>query len=167
VSGVTIRLLGPDDLRHFKSIRLEALEREPDAFASTAEQWGALPDAEWLRRMVESPVFVAFRDGESVGIMGLLQEAPVKRRHRATIIMVYVRPDERGTGLAGQLLDMATKHARKLGVTQLELGVNADNEGAIGFYQRAGFTPFGRIPNASLVHGEAHDELLMVREIAD
>lgn len=167
MSSVAIRLLGPDDLDHFKAIRLEALEREPDAFASTAAQWRALPDAEWLRRMVENPVFVAFRDREPVGIMGLLQETPVKRRHRATIIMVYVRADERGTGLAGQLLAAATGHARKLEVTQLELGVNADNEGAIGFYQRAGFTPFGRIPNASLVDGEAHDELLMVREIAD
>lgn len=79
--------------------------------------------------------------------------------------MVYVRADERGTGLAGRLLDAATAHATERGVTQLELGVSADNDGAIGFYQRAGFAPYGRVPNASLEAGDAHDELLMWREI--
>lgn len=163
--GVTIRLLGPDDLEHFKSIRLEALELEADSFASSADQWRALPDADWIRRMTDNPVFVAFRNDEPVGIMGLLQEAPVKRRHRATIIMVYVRVDERGTGLAGRLLEKVIFQARKLSVTQLELSVNADNDTAVGFYQRNGFSPIGRIPNASLSDGVAHDELLMMREI--
>lgn len=165
MSGVTIRLLGPDDLDHFKAIRIEALELEPDAFASSAAQWRALPETEWVRRMTENPVFVAFRDDEPVGIMGLLQETPIKRRHRATIIMVYVRADERGTGLAGRLLDAAIAHARKLRVSQLELSVNADNETAVSFYQRNGFSPYGRIPNATLADGEANDELLMAREI--
>lgn len=162
---VTIRQLGPDDLHHFKAIRLEALEREPDAFASSADQWRALPDTEWSRRMTDNPVLAAFRNDEPVGIMGMMQEAPVKRRHRATVIMVYLRADERGSGLAGRLIDAVVAQARKLGVTQLELGVNADNASAIGFYQSAGFTPFGRIPNASLSDGEHHDELLMVRDI--
>lgn len=162
---VTIRQLGPDDLDHFKSIRLEALELEADAFASSAEQWRALPDTDWLKRMTENPVFAAFRGSEPVGLMGLIQEAPVRRRHRASIVMVYVRADERGTGLSGRLLEAVTAHSRALGITQLELGVNADNDVAISFYQRAGFTPYGRVPNARLDDDGVHDELLMAREI--
>lgn len=162
---IDIRRLGGSDLQHFKAIRLEALEREPDAFASSADQWRALPDSDWLRRMTDHPVFVAFRDGAPVGIMGLIREAPDKRRHRATLVMVYVRASERGSGVAQGLLDAATGYARDIGVWQLDLGVNASNAVAIRFYERNGYVAFGRLPNASIIDGVVHDELLMAKRI--
>ncbi len=57
-----IRHLGPQDLAIFRAIRLEALRREPAAFASSAEDWELLPDDEWMRRLITNYVFVSFED---------------------------------------------------------------------------------------------------------
>jgi hypothetical protein len=46
-------MLGPDDVEVFRRIRLEALRADPAAYASRAEDWEALPDAEWRRRMTD------------------------------------------------------------------------------------------------------------------
>lgn len=160
-----IRLLGPDDVDVFRSIRLEALRIEPGAFASSAEDWEVLPDEEWRRRLTDNPVFVAFRDGEPVGIMGLMRERASKMAHRATIIMVYVRASLRGEGLAAALLAVLTEHALASDIRQLELAVRADNPAARRFYQRAGFDEIGRVPGGLLYDGEEVDEIMMARRI--
>lgn len=165
--GAVVRLLGPDDVDAFRSIRLEALRVEPAAFASSVEDWEKLPDEEWRRRLTDNPVFVAFRDRAPVGIMGLMRERSAKMAHRAFIIMVYVRQDQRGSGAARALLQSSTEHARASGIRQLELAVNAQNEAAIRFYRREGFSEIGRIPNALMHEGQEIDELLMARRIAD
>jgi GNAT superfamily N-acetyltransferase len=163
----TIRLLGPEDVESFRRIRLEALRAEPDSFASSAEDWEKLSDDEWRRRMTDSSVFVAFRDGGPVGIMGLLRQRTSKMAHRATLVMVYVRAQLRGSGLAASLLETVTAHARSQGIRQLELSVSAENPKALGFYGREGFVPVGRIPGGCIRNGREVDDLIMVRRIAD
>jgi RimJ/RimL family protein N-acetyltransferase len=160
-----IRLLGPDDADAFRRIRLEALRAEPAAYASRAEDWEALPNEEWCRRLTENPVFVAFDKDEPVGIMGLFRQRSSKMAHRATIVMVYVRESMRGTGLAAALLASVTEHARNSGIRQLELAVSVENQAAIRFYQRAGFAEIGRIPGALLHDGREIDEIMMARRI--
>lgn len=159
------RLAGPDDVDAFKHIRLEALRLEPAAFASRAQDWEALPGEEWLRRITSGTVFIAFRDDEPVGLMGLLREQSAKSRHRAMIVMVYVRASERGNGTAKALLDALTGHARGAGVLQLELTVSAENPAAQRFYAREGFAAIGRLP-AGLIHeGREIDEVMMAKRI--
>lgn len=99
--------------------------------------------------------------------MGLLRERPAKMAHRAYIVMVYVRRDQRGTGVARALLQSTMEHARTMAIRQLELAVNAENEAAIRFYRREGFREIGRIPNALMHEDREIDELLMARHIAD
>ncbi|TDX76212.1 acetyltransferase (GNAT) family protein [Neorhizobium sp. R1-B] len=79
--------------------------------------------------------------------MGVKFQRPSRFSHRATVIGVYVRKEQRGTGMARQLLDHVIQHASDHRVQQLELTVNAENSAAIRFYQRHGFTETGRIPN--------------------
>lgn len=160
-----IRLLGPDDVDAFRRIRLEALRAEPGAFASRAEDWEALPDEEWRRRLTDNPVFVAFHKSEPVGIMGLMWNRSAKMKHRATIIMVYLRENMRGAGLARALLAALTEHARTAGIRQLELSASVDNPAAQRFYRREGFVEIGRIPGALLHDGEEIDEIMMARRI--
>lgn len=161
-----IRLLSPDDLDIFRPMRLEALSNEPAAFASSVADWESLPDEEWRRRLTDTAVFAAFRDGEPVGIMGLMRQRPSKMAHRATIVMVYLRPAARGGGTAAKLLDALVGHARALGIRQLELSVSALNPAAIRFYEREGFVEIGRIPGGFLHDGVEIDDILMVRRIA-
>lgn len=53
----------------------------------------------------------------------------------------YVREPYRGTGLARDLLDYAIEHAHEADCSELHLDVDADNERAIGFYEKVGFEP--------------------------
>lgn len=137
--SATIRLLGIDEAEAFRSIRLEALRTEPAFFASSAEDWEKLPDEEWRRRTVGNPVFVAFQDDVPVGIMGLMRQSASKMAHRATLVMVYLRRELRGTGLAKRLLDAVADYARNEGIKQLELAVSADNRRRSDFTIARGF----------------------------
>jgi RimJ/RimL family protein N-acetyltransferase len=160
-----IRLLTPDDVDIFRRVRLEALRVEPASYASSAADWEALPDDEWRRRLTGNPVFAAFDDGEPVGLMGLIRQVSSKMAHRATIVMVYVRADHRGRGVAKDLLHALTDHARTMGIRQLELAVSVENPAAIRFYEREGFAAVGCIPGGFLHDGREIDEIMMARRI--
>jgi ribosomal protein S18 acetylase RimI-like enzyme len=162
--GVTIRHIGADEVEAFRQIRLEALRAEPASFASRYEDWEVLSAEEWRNRLNE-PVFIAFQDGSPVGIMGLFRQRSSKMAHRATIVMVYVRGNLRGTGLAGRLLEAVSDHARAAGIVQLELFVSAENAAAIRFYQRQGFAEIGRIPGGVLEEGREIDDVMMARRV--
>ncbi len=165
MSDGMIKLLTPDDAEVFRLIRLEALRTDPGAFSSRAEDWEILSLGEWRRRLIETPVFVAFEHDEPVAIMGLMWQKPSKMTHRATLIMVYVRATQRGTGLARKLLHYVMDHAAAHGIRQLELAVNADNPIARRFYERAGFAEMGRIPGGFIQDGMEIDEILMSRRL--
>jgi len=164
LSTDTIRLAGPDDVDAFRRIRLEALRAEPAAYASTAAEWEALSDEEWQRRLTE-PVFIAFRDNEPVGIMGLMRQRPGEMAHCPTIVMVYVRRELRRSGLATALLDALIQHARELGISELELAVSAGNPAAIAFYRRHSFIEIERIPGGYVHDGKKTDKIMMARRI--
>ncbi|PKR89185.1 GNAT family N-acetyltransferase [Pleomorphomonas diazotrophica] len=160
----TIRRIGADDVEAFRRIRLEALREEPSAYASSYEDWAGLTDEEWRNRMSE-PVVVAFRGDEPVGLMGLMRQRSSKMLHRASIVMVYVRKSQRGTGVADNLIEAIIEEARAMGIVQLELAVTADNRPAVRFYERMGFVPIGRVPGALMHEGRELDDLMMARRI--
>lgn len=160
-----IKHLEPGDVDMFRRIRLEALNREPQAFASTTADWERLSTEEWQARLTANAVFVAFDGNEPVGIMGLMPERASRLAHRATIIMVYVRNEARGSGAAHSLLGHLTDHARASGIRLLELVVRADNAAAIRFYAREGFHEIGRVPGGMLDGEVEVDEILMARHI--
>jgi len=165
-SGTIIRRIEADDADAFRRIRLEALSAEPDVFASSYEDSAALTLEEWRQR-VNKPIFIAFRNGDPVGIVGLIPQNGSKLAHRASIVMVYVRQTARGTGVAERLLDAAVAYARDTGVWLLELAVTAENPAALRFYQRQGFVEVGRIPGGFLVEGREVDDIVMVRRLTD
>ena len=165
-SSLAVRRIQADQVDAFRRIRLEALRSEPTFYASSYEDWVSLSVDEWQQRL-RDPVFVAFRDDEPVGITGLLRQRASKMAHRATIIMVYVRKNLRGTGLARNLLGTVADYARDIGILQLELAVSAENPAAIRFYLREGFSEVGRIPAGFLHDGREIDDVMMVRRLLD
>lgn len=165
-SLITIRRVQADEIDAFKRIRLEALRAEPASFASSYEDWVGLSDEEWRQRLAD-PVFIVFRDGEAVGITGLLRQRPSKLTHRATIVMVYLRQNLRGTGLAAMLLRAVADHAHDIGIRQLELTVSAENPAAIHFYRKEGFSEFGRVPGGTVRDGREVDDVLMARRLVE
>jgi RimJ/RimL family protein N-acetyltransferase len=165
-SSLEVRRTQADQVDAFRRIRLEALRSEPSFYASSYEDWVSLSVDEWKQRL-HDPVFVAFRDDEPVGITGLLRQRASKMAHRATIIMVYVRKNLRGTGLARTLLGTVADYARDIGILQLELAVSAENPAAIRFYLREGFSEVGRIPGGFRHDGREIDDVMMVRRLLD
>lgn len=63
------------------------------------------------------------------------------RPDRLKIGDFYVRESHRGTALAQTLFDRAVEYAREVGVSELSLDVDADNERALAFYEKVGFEP--------------------------
>lgn len=161
---LAVRLLLAGEIETFRRIRLEALHREPASFASSAADWEAAPPGDWRRRLAIGPVAVAFRDEEPVGLMGLIPEGGRRMAHRGTLIMVYVRREERGAGLASRLLATVAAAGEALGIRQIELHTSVENPTALGFYRREGFVEIGRMPAAFIHDGREIGEVVMVRQ---
>lgn len=86
---------------------------------------------------------VAETDGDLVGVVLTDVEAspvPFDQPDRLTVCDIYVAESYRGTGLADRLFDRVERRAREQGCTELRLEVDVDNERAMAFYERRGFS---------------------------
>jgi GNAT superfamily N-acetyltransferase len=55
---------------------------------------------------------------------------------------VYVRPEFRGQGIAGRLLQAAEAHLRATGMRRMRIGLLTNNSSALRAYQKHGFEPY-------------------------
>ena len=74
---------------------------------------------------------------DDAGLVSLSREGT----RRFFVVVLYVRPEARGTGVALDLMRAAAEHARAQGADVLELDVMEDNPRARRFYERLGFRP--------------------------
>ena len=164
-----IREFTPDDLELYMQIRLEALETNPDAFGSTAEDFKRQsPDFHQrrLKNNYESADLVflcALDENRPIGMIGVVRNTHAKNRHIATVIAVYVTPSARGQGVGAKLMDAIIERGRGMaGVEQLYLSVVSDNLPAIRLYQSRGFHRYGQATRAKKWRGRYFDEDFMV-----
>ena len=174
-SSLVVRPLVPADAEAAYALRLRAVTEHPPSF-HTDEAMVHERGVEGMRARLASSLdssgdavlFGAFLDDELVGLTGLVREPRRKLRHKATVVSVYVRPDRRGRGVAGRLLDAALAHAATLDdLASLDLSVVAGNEPAIRLYASRGFVAWGTEPRALRVGGRWFDEVKMRREVGD
>uniref|UniRef100_UPI0036D7F4CD GNAT family N-acetyltransferase n=1 Tax=Peribacillus butanolivorans TaxID=421767 RepID=UPI0036D7F4CD len=176
----TVRAVRPEEWAEVRELRLDAL-RDPVAhlaFLETYEKAAAEPDSFWQDRAARSAEgstavrqFVAEApDGTWAGtVTVLIEEAgtedwagrPVERR-QGHVVGVYVRPEHRGNGLVGALLDAGVEWARQRGAERIRLIVHEDNERAQNAYRKAGFAPSGVVMSFS--KDEAAKEVEFVLE---
>jgi ribosomal protein S18 acetylase RimI-like enzyme len=160
-----IRRLSRDDLLMFMSIRLEALERSPASFASHHTDWVNLSEAQWLAHL-SKPVVVALVGYLPIGIMTLTPRRPKRTAHRATLGSVYVREEWRSAGVGQALLSTIEEIATAMHINQLELSLIENNQRALRFYQRCGFSQVGMIPNGYIDGSHGTDEIIMVKSLS-
>src|SRR6478735_2489555 len=87
MSSTIVRRLAPADAAVYRALMLEAYERHPDAFTSSADERAALPMSWWESRLDVSPqagqvVLGAFDGDRLVGAAGLQFEPRGKARHK-------------------------------------------------------------------------------------
>lgn len=145
---MSIRILTEADAPTYLALRIEALEREPYAFARSPEDERAhTPESRASRLQAKDEgnfVLGAFTDAGLVGMAGLVRDPSPKIQHKASVWGMYVSENARGQGLGRALLSELIAHARTYqGLEQLLIGVGTTQRGAQALYRSLGFEPFG------------------------
>jgi ribosomal protein S18 acetylase RimI-like enzyme len=161
-----IRKLTEADAEAFRALRLEGLRRHPLAFGSSYEEEAARSLEEWKARLGrdarEAFVAGAWQGERLAGTAGFYRITQRKARHKSHIWGVYVDPEFRGMGVAGQLIRYVLQEAAMLeGLTRVLLTVQADNASAVKLYESCGFAAYGGEPKAMFFDGQYVDDLFM------
>ena len=161
---VEIRQLSANDATRYKALRLLGLKTTPEAFGSDYAEDLQKSDAAWSATLTGNRVFVGAFAGETLVGMANYERLPgSKLQHRAFVYGVFVHPDYGGKGIGMRVLDVIADRAAKVGITQLHLGVGAENEPAKRLYTKAGFETYGHEPSAIRLPDRDIDELLMIK----
>jgi ribosomal-protein-alanine N-acetyltransferase len=143
------------ELRTMTAADLPAvLELEEDLFAP--DTWTASMYRDELRHTDTRHYLVAENGAGIVGWAGLIAYAD-----EAHVSTIGVARGRQGEGIGAQLLDALLAEADRRSLVVL-LEVRADNERAIGLYERRGFTEIGRRPRYYQPSGT--DAVVMKRE---
>ncbi|KRF21911.1 GNAT family N-acetyltransferase [Phycicoccus sp. Soil802] len=141
--GLTIRPVEPSIWPVYRAVRLAMLLDTPLAYGSTFAREVAFPDELWVERMGDSNGWLAFEGELPVGAVTSFH-APAQPDDETYLVAMWVASHARGRGVADQLVRALLDHAAGAGLRRVTLDVADDNERAIGFYERVGFTRTGR-----------------------
>ncbi len=143
--AIAVSRLTPADWAEYKAVRLEALQREPAAFASTYGEAVVHPDERW-RQQLANPrcaIFVARVGEQPVGLVGACRFAD--DADVGEIISMYVNAGWRRQGVGRRLLAAAIDHLAIIpGITVIRLLVSPDQVAAQQLYAALGFQFQGR-----------------------
>ncbi|MGD6781668.1 N-acetyltransferase family protein [Sutcliffiella horikoshii] len=163
-----IRKLTPTDAENYRTIRLEALKNKPEAFSLSYEDEVEFSVEIYRGRFNNDHTYTfgAFEGENLVGTVTLLCETKKKIKHRATIVAMYVKPDQRKLGVGKALMNVSINKAKELKeIEQIYLAVTAGNEFAKRLYTSLGFVTYGFDRNGLKIGGTYFDEELMVLEL--
>jgi RimJ/RimL family protein N-acetyltransferase len=160
-----IRKLVPSDAAVLLALRRAAIQSDPYAFgASPEDDRGS--DLDFIKAALaddEQAVFGSYADGRLTGLVGIVRQRPVKRRHKAIVWGMYVSPEYRGKGVGKALLSAAVAHARTWpGVTHVHLSVTETSVAAKALYESLGFRVWGCEPAAHGWEGRLLDEYHLI-----
>ncbi|MFE9098856.1 GNAT family N-acetyltransferase [Streptomyces sp. NPDC007264] len=175
-----IRSIRPDEWPAAKELRLVAL-RDPVAhlaFLETYEEAVAKPDSFWQERAegaaegaaAAQQIIAEGPDGSWAGTLTvLIEEAGTKdwagflvERKQGHVVGVFVRPEQRGTGLTEALFAAGLEWAWGCGAERVRLIVHEENTRARSLYRKVGFVPSG--VTVPLTDDSAESELELVIE---
>lgn len=159
-----VRAFSATDAPAFRRIRLEALQRHPEAFGASFAAESATDEAGFTARLAAntppSAIFGAFDGDEIVGMAGFALRGAEKLRHKGVLWGVYLRDSHRGHGHGRRLVGHVIAHARAH-VSALQATVVTANADAAALYRALGFVTYGIERDALRVDGRCFDEALI------
>lgn len=162
IGGAQIRRLEAADAGLYREIRLEALQKNSEAFGSTFEKENAQPLSWFEAAIRRTDIFGGFLDGRLMGIAGFATQEDAKHAHKGRLWGMYVRSAARKSGLGKILVAAVLDHARGR-VEMVQLTVVSENEAARRPYEAIGFVAYGHEKRALKQDGRYYDEVLMVK----
>jgi ribosomal protein S18 acetylase RimI-like enzyme len=147
--GLQLHVVGPDQWREWRGVRLQALAEAPYAFSSTLAEWAEAPEERWRERLSwrSSHNLLAYDEQRPVGMAtGVLREG---QPDTADLFSMWVAPAARGGGVAEALINAVEGWARDVGARTLCLDVRAENPRARRTYERLGFEVTGEVERSS------------------
>jgi ribosomal protein S18 acetylase RimI-like enzyme len=163
-----IRILTANDASEYWKIRLEALERDPEAFGASAEEHRTLTVEDVAARLIPSdPVnnFVvgAFDREGLMGTAGFYRDKGLKERHKGHVWGVYLTREARGKGVGREMMQAVLQRAVRLeGIEQIMLAVGTARDAASKLYRSLGFESYGCERRALKIGDRYVDEEYMV-----
>jgi ribosomal protein S18 acetylase RimI-like enzyme len=163
-ADMEIRRMAPADAVLYRDIRLESLQRNPEAFASTFEHEESQPLTWFADRLAAADVLGAFDDSTVLGTAALSIHQGPKHAHKGVLWGMYVRPNARRAGLGRRLVEGIIELARSR-VELIQLTVVQENVQAQRLYANLGFVGYGIEKNALKQNGRYYDEILMAKAL--
>lgn len=170
MNTINIICLPPERWREYKEIRLESLQKEPQAFGKKYEEAIKDPDEKWQQSLEkaerkETSIILFVESGNKViGLAGAFFDINDKAKG-AMIYGVYVTNEFRGKGIGKQLiLQLINKIKAVPGITKVSLMVNQDEIPAIKVYEKNGFKVVGT-KDWVLGDGKNHELFVMERNL--
>lgn len=165
MADIEIRDLAESDWETYRELRLAALNDSSDSFAGTYEDESIEPEEFWRARIRRAHRFVAERDGETLGVVGLGNFADdTTDREAGEVFDLWVKPNERASRIAASLVVRATQVAAANGRKRLFFWVVPDNVPAVAFATSFGFRPTSA---RRLVRPKGEDEVALVLSLSE
>ena len=165
---VKITPLPPEEWAAYRSLRLEALQSEPQAFHSTFSEYAGKPPFYWHERLESAGkndgsrlLFARDGSGDLLGMVG----AVIEESGEADIISMYVTSKARGQGIGRALLTTLLDGLKASGVKKATLQVNRVQENAVRLYRGFGFSVVKELEFCP-GDGRRDDDYVMVKELA-
>lgn len=138
--GYRVRRTRREDWQELRELRLAALRDPvaPLAFYEPYDEAASLLREDWERRAAGGGTTTFVGEDEQGAWCGML--SVFDDSGRTYVVGVYLLPEHRGTGLAGELMSAAFARA---GDREVRLRVHEHNTRAVRFYRSLGFRPTG------------------------
>ncbi|PWJ24018.1 RimJ/RimL family protein N-acetyltransferase [Branchiibius hedensis] len=166
MSDIVVRLLLEEDWQTYRQARLDALQDSPDAFAASYEDEEKLDESEWRDRMNRSRRLLAEKDGETVGVVSVGSRPDTDDR-TTELFGLWVVPQQRGSGVAWQLVKAGARQAGDDGFGFLAYWVGTDNGRGVAFASSFGFRPTDARRPMRVGGGDEDEEMRMIYSLHD
>jgi ribosomal protein S18 acetylase RimI-like enzyme len=160
-----IRKLTVEDGEALWSLRLRALQDNPEAFAATYEETLRRGKEQFIQHIYpkEDAFYLGAFESDLIGMVYLRRDEGRKNLHKGRVLSMYVQPESRGFGVGkALLLEVIAQAQRFSGLEQLHLMVVTTNDAARSLYRSMGFKVYGTVLQAFKVDEQYWDEELMV-----